>query len=112
GFNPSEQKAAMYTLHTVFKTVLLLLAPITPFITDYFWVKLYGRRSIHLENFPKNVWRQDYVRYTDKIVEFNSTVWSYKKSHGLSLKDEVNLAVPSELRLFEKDLKAMHRLKS
>ncbi|MEM4362599.1 MAG: valine--tRNA ligase [Candidatus Caldarchaeum sp.] len=111
GFTPGEQKAAAYTLYTVFKTILLLLAPITPFITEYLWLRLYGKKSIHLETFPKRLWRRDFARYTEKIMEFNSKVWAYKKSHGLSLKDEVSLEIPSELKLFEKDLKAMHRLK-
>ncbi|MEM2114498.1 MAG: valine--tRNA ligase [Candidatus Caldarchaeum sp.] len=112
GFDEEERKAALYTLHAVFKNVLLLLAPITPFITDYLWTKLYGSKSIHLEKFPKPVWSKDYAPYTSKLMEFNSMVWSFKKSRGISLKDEVEMTVPSELKLFEKDLKAMHRLKT
>ncbi len=111
GFEKKEQEAAHYTLHTVLKTVLLLLAPITPFITEKLWLELYSKRSIHLEKFPKPVWSKNYTKYTESIIKFNSMVWSYKKSHGLSLKDEVSLEVPLELKLFEKDLKAMHRLK-
>ncbi|MEM4560424.1 MAG: hypothetical protein QXS57_03250, partial [Candidatus Caldarchaeum sp.] len=61
---------------------------------------------------PKPVWSKDYAPYTSKLMEFNSMVWSFKKSRGISLKDEVEMTVPSELKLFEKDLKAMHRLKT
>ncbi|HDM05670.1 MAG TPA: valine--tRNA ligase, partial [Candidatus Aenigmarchaeota archaeon] len=51
GFNKEEQMAAWYTLHTCLKTILKLLAPVTPFITDYIWRKLYSKKSIHLEKF-------------------------------------------------------------
>ncbi|MCX8201326.1 MAG: valine--tRNA ligase [Candidatus Caldarchaeum sp.] len=110
GFTKSEQNAAFYTLHTVFKNVLLLLAPITPFITDYMWRKLYGRKSIHLETFPKPKWPKNYAKYSEKIYEFNSAVWALKKSKGISLKDEIRYEIPEELTLFEKDLRAMHRI--
>ncbi|MEM0349931.1 MAG: valine--tRNA ligase [Candidatus Caldarchaeum sp.] len=110
GFTESEQKSAFYTLHTVLRTTLLLLAPITPFITDYIWRRLYGKRSIHLETFPKPVWSKTFTRYTDAIIQFNSAVWSKKKSLNLSLRDEINYEIPAELKIFEKDLRAMHRI--
>ncbi|GBC69242.1 Valine--tRNA ligase [archaeon HR01] len=110
GFSASEQRAAWYTLHTVLKTVLLLLAPITPFITDRIWLQLYGRKSIHLSHFPKPVWSRRYARYTKDITDFNSKIWNMKKSSGLSLRDEISAAIPPSLKPFEKDLKAMHRL--
>ncbi|MDJ0270423.1 MAG: valine--tRNA ligase [Aigarchaeota archaeon] len=110
GFNESEQRAAWKTLHTCLKTCLILLAPITPFITDILWRKLYGRKSIHLQRFPKPAWNKQYAAYTEKIKEFNSTVWALKKSKGISLKEGIKYEIPRELRIFEKDLVAMHRL--
>lgn len=110
GFTSAEQESAFYTLHTVLKSVLLLLAPITPFITDHIWRKLYGRKSIHLERFPRPTWPKDYAKYTDKIFEFNSRIWGLKKSRNLSLRDEIAEEIPEELKIFEKDLKAMHRI--
>jgi len=112
GFTESEQKSAFYTLHTVMRTTLLLLAPITPFITDYIWRKLYGRRSIHLERFPKPIWPKTLTRYTEPLTEFNSAVWAKKKSLNLSLRDEISYEIPAELKIFEKDLRAMHRIVS
>ncbi|MEM4572935.1 MAG: valine--tRNA ligase [Candidatus Caldarchaeum sp.] len=112
GFSQSEQASAFYTLHTVFKTILLLLAPITPFITDYLWRKLNGGKSIHLESLPKAKWPKDMLKYSEKIFEFNSEIWALKKSRNLSLKDEITVEVPAELKIFEKDLKAMHRIVS
>jgi len=111
GFTLSEQRSAHYTLHIVFKTILLLLAPITPFITEYLWLRLYGRKSIHTQKLPKPLWSKSYTKYTKPITEFNTAVWAFKKSQNLSLKDEVKYDVPRELKLFERDLKAMHRLR-
>ncbi|MDW8083636.1 MAG: valine--tRNA ligase [Candidatus Caldarchaeum sp.] len=110
GFTPAEQSAAHYTLHTVLKNVLLLLAPITPFITDFIWRKLYGKTSIHLERFPRPRWPQTYAKYSEKIYEFNSMIWGIKKSRNLSLRDPVAAEISPELKVFEKDLRAMHRI--
>lgn len=110
GFSEKEQRAAWYTLHEVLRTILLLLAPITPFITDYIWRKLYSRRSIHLERFPKVRWSRAYAKYTGAIIEFNSAVWRMKKEKGLSLKSPIEIEIPRELRPFERDLIAMHNI--
>ena len=110
GFNKQEQKAAWFTLHTCLKTVLLLLAPITPFITDYLWRKLYSKKSIHLEEFPKPKWKNKLTRLTKKLLEFNSSIWEEKKSRGISLKEGIKARIPKSLKIFEKDLKAMHNL--
>lgn len=109
-FTPQEQRAAWYTLHTVLKAVLMLLAPITPFITDEIWRRLYSRKSIHLEKFPKALWSTRYCKYTEKLMEFNSRVWTLKKERNLSLKDPINIEIPRSLKVFEKDLAAMHNI--
>lgn len=110
GFSKAEQKAACYTLHTCLKTILQLLSPITPFITDYLWQELYSKKTIHLEQFPKAKWEDNLTKLTQKIVEFNSAVWNKKKEKGLSLKDPIEIKIPKELKIFEKDLKTMHNI--
>lgn len=110
GFSEKEQRAAWYTLHEVLRTILQLLAPITPFIADYIWRKLYSRRSIHLERFPRVRWSRAYAKYTGAIIEFNSAVWRMKKEKGLSLKSPIEIEIPRELRPFERDLIAMHNI--
>ncbi len=111
-FKKEESESAWYTLHLVLKTLLKLSAPIIPFITDYVWRKLYGKKSIHLEPFPKPEWDYGLSRMTEKIVNFNTEVWKRKKEKGLSLKAEVKVRIPKELRPFEDDLKKMHNIKS
>ncbi|MEM4151471.1 MAG: class I tRNA ligase family protein, partial [Nitrososphaerota archaeon] len=103
-------KAAWYTLHTVLKSCLLLLSPITPFITDHIWRSLYSEKSIHLERFPKPRWDKRYRRYTEPLVSFNSEVWRKKKSMNLSLRAPIEIDMPKNLKLFKDDLISMHNI--
>ncbi|HYB67488.1 MAG TPA: valine--tRNA ligase, partial [Candidatus Acidoferrales bacterium] len=104
GFTKAQQKAAWYTLHTVLSSVLLLLAPITPFMPEYVWRQLYSKRSIHEEEFPKPAWSKASKRYTEKMLEFNRKVWKIKKEKNLALRDPVEVRVPKALAPFTDDL--------
>ena len=111
-FSDEERDAAVYTLHKVLSTILKLLAPITPFITEYLWQTLYGKDSIHNKQLPKSENAQSVNEYTSHIIEFNSKVWNEKKEKDLSLKDSIKIEIPKELEIFRKDLTAMHNIKS
>ena len=111
-FSDKERDAAIYTLHKVLSTILKLLAPITPFITEHLWQTLYSENSIHKEQLPKSENIQSVNEYTSHIIEFNSKVWNEKKEKDLSLKDSIKIEIPKELEIFRKDLTAMHNLKS
>ncbi|HEX5187549.1 MAG TPA: valine--tRNA ligase [Nitrososphaeraceae archaeon] len=112
------QISCLYTLHRCFSIILLLLAPICPFITEKLWNMLYSKESIHIQHFPKSVNTfKEFERYTEKIIEFNSFVWNKKKEtinpktgRQLSLKDAISIDVPLELDDFKLDLIAMHNL--
>ncbi|MDW0314906.1 MAG: valine--tRNA ligase, partial [Nitrososphaeraceae archaeon] len=45
-------KSAIFTLHLCLSTILLLLAPICPFITEELWTKIYSAKSIHVQHLP------------------------------------------------------------
>jgi valyl-tRNA synthetase len=111
GFTKEEQEAAWFTLHECMKKILLLLAPIVPFITEKIWKEVYSKESIHKQEFPKPRKKSKLEKLTEKILEFNSKVWNLKKEKGLSLKDEIEVEIPKELKIFEKDLRAMHNIK-
>jgi valyl-tRNA synthetase len=111
GFSEDEKNAAIFTLHKTLSTILKLLAPITPLITEHLWQKLYSKESIHKEIQVKKESRKDMHKYTKEIIEFNSKVWNEKKNKGLSLKDSIEITIPSNLEIFKKDLIAMHNLK-
>jgi len=111
GFNDKEIASARFTLRECLKTILLLLAPICPFITEALWLKIYSDQSIHKQRFPNtNKWSQEYLKYEKTILDFNSLVWNEKKAKGLSLKDSVQIPIPSELKAFAVDLTTMHNL--
>ena len=109
-FSDEERDGAIFTLHKTLSTILKLLAPITPFITEHLWKELYSKNSIHKQRQvePENIENDDSI--TKEIAEFNSKVWNEKKSQSLSLKDSIKIEIPEILKPFEKDLKSMHNL--
>lgn len=110
GFSKQQQKAAWYTLHTVLRNVLLLLAPLTPFITDHVWGQLYSKSSIHTQKFPKAKWSKTHKRYTEAMLAFNREVWKVKEEKNLALRDSLEMQVPRKLAPFRDDLIRMHSL--
>jgi valyl-tRNA synthetase len=110
GFSEEERDAAIFTLHKVLSTILKLLAPITPFITDHLWQTLYSDQSIHKQRQAEPENSEDLSQFTKEIIEFNSKVWNEKKSKGLSLKESIAISVPENLSVFSKDFASMHNL--
>ncbi len=110
GCSKAEQRAAWYTLHTVLKNLLLLLAPITPFMVDHIWRQLYSKKSVHVQKFPEAKWPKALGRNTEKILTFNREVWKTKKDRNLTLRDPVEMQVPKALAPFREDLIKMHSL--
>ena len=110
GFSDEERDGAIFTLHKTLSTILKLLAPITPFITDHLWKTLYSTDSIHKEHQVKVEDEYPENKLTNEISEFNSKVWNEKKAKGLSLKDSFSFPIPENLEPFKKDLKSMHNL--
>lgn len=113
------QKSAIFTLHKCLSTILKLLAPLCPFITEELWTKIYSTQSIHLQCLPQaQKYYLEMRKSTQYITEFNSRVWNKKKQtisrktgKPLSLKDSIDIIVPIELDAFKKDLCIMHNLR-
>jgi valyl-tRNA synthetase len=110
GFTDEERDGAIYTLHKTLSTILKLLAPITPFITEYLWKTLYSSESIHKQHQVETESEYNQSKITKEITEFNSKVWNEKKTKNLSLKDSITMTIPDSLESFKKDLKSMHNL--
>ena len=113
-YGEAEQKAAWYTLHTVLKCTLKLLAPIMPYITDYLWRKMYSAKSIHIEEFPKPnpEWNKGYAKLLKKFMEVNSAIWGYKKRSNISFAQPIEgvVFIPEEMKPLADDIKELHRL--
>jgi valyl-tRNA synthetase len=128
--NDAGKRSALYTLHRCFSTILLLIAPIIPFIAEELWTKMYSSETattIHRQamfrqeekfiTLPPGLEDTEMTKYTKQITDFNSVVWNKKKEtisketgKPLSLKDPIDISVPTELAQFEQDLKEMHNL--
>ena len=109
-----EQESAWATMHYVLKTVLKMVSPIMPFVTDALWRRLYSKHSVHDEALmdpPKNI-DEEKACLIDEVVNVNSSVWSFKKKNGLKLRDELRatLYLPVYMSVLDKDLKGLHNL--
>ena len=108
-------KSARYSLHKALQTILKLLAPITPFITESIYQKLYDPgASIHKQLFPKPKNKEtDEQDITEDIIQFNSFIWKTKKENGLSLKEPIQTVyAPKVLSEYYSDLKVMHNVEN
>jgi valyl-tRNA synthetase len=104
--------SAQWTLQHSLRTILLLLAPIAPFLPYYVYRELYGG-DVHLERLPEPVEGVEdaLAAVTPKLEAFNSEVWRTKKEKGLSMNTPIEgVAVPSDLAPYAPDLAGMHRL--
>lgn len=114
-FNEKLQRGAWYTLHACLKTIMKLLAPVCPFVTEAVWRELYSKQSIHTEPFikEKKEWKSSLAKLTPQFVNFNTAIWKHKKNEGTALSQELAAKVyaPRELEVFKGDLEAMHKIR-
>jgi valyl-tRNA synthetase len=110
-FTEGQKNAAIYTLNHVLDSVLILLAPVIPFITYKIYWSLRGK-DIHFEKFI-TVGKEFRVNIsTSEIVELNSFIWKSKKEKGLSLRDEVKkLIIDEKFKGIQHDLISAHNIK-
>jgi valyl-tRNA synthetase len=108
-FSKEESDSAKYALHYILERLLYLLYPIIPQITT----TIAGEKGIDLlvSEWPKSKKGKSNLDLIEKILNFNSEVWKKKKDEGISLRDEIKgIKIPKELKEFEKDLMACHKL--
>jgi valyl-tRNA synthetase len=102
--------SAVHTLHHCLRSVLRLLAPISPVLPFAVWSELY-KGDIHRERLPDPVGAFRRPEVGEKILEFNSQMWKLKKERGLSFSSPLEgVQVPVDLVEFASDLKSMHRI--
>ncbi len=104
-------KSVIYTLNYILKNSLELLNPIAPFLTEYLYNTLYSD-DIKKRLFEKKEVTGDFSKDIVKICEFDSMIWSTKKSRGLALNGEISgIEIPKELSIYSEVLIRAHRLK-
>ncbi|TET90604.1 MAG: valine--tRNA ligase [Methanomassiliicoccales archaeon] len=104
---------ALFALHEGLRTMLKILAPIVPFITEKIWSEIYGG-SVHQETMPEpsEERKSGLSDVSEELLQFNSDIWKTKKDKGLSLKSELEgVEIPESLKQFESDLVLMHNLR-
>lgn len=115
---PEEKASAFYTLYESLLTILKLIAPITPFITEEIYQSHFKKHekpiSIHLSNWPTTFkitkTKQD-QKVWDKLLEIISKVRQEKSSAQKSMKAPIRLTLPKQdlplLKNVLEDLKAV-----
>jgi valyl-tRNA synthetase len=106
-FTSDESDSAKYTLHYIHERLLLLLYPIIPQISHF----IAKDKGIDLLSFAWPEYKEvaSDISLVSKIMDFNSFVWKSKKEKGISLKEKIEgIEIPTELKDFEKDLRAAH----
>jgi valyl-tRNA synthetase len=115
-FSPIEQKGGLIALNKCLATILKLLAPICPFITEVIWGELFSKESVHLQNFPKEnpEWKKYSGEMFSDFIDFNNCVWRHKKENKLSLSQGLEGSIYTTLKLqpIMEDLKGMHKIKN
>ena len=80
--------------------------PIIPKITN-----LISKEDLDKLEFPKINKTKNNKKIIKDLMNFNSKVWKMKKDSNISLRDPIqNINIPSNLKDFEKDLKACHKI--
>jgi len=89
---------ACYTLGRILQSVLKLLAPVMPFITETIYQALFsaeeGIPSIHRADWPgvdARFVNEQFAQDGETLVQIASAVRRYKSEHNLSLGHEINL---------------------
>jgi len=112
-YSEEEQRGVWYTLHYTLKTLLKLLAPIMPFVTDAIYRELYGR-TVHREAFPEpeEEYLEESPELANRVVEVNHAIWRYKKSRGMKLSQplDVKVYLPATIAPALEELVDLHGL--
>jgi len=98
-----EKASAFYTLYQSLLTILKLMAPVTPYITEEIYQthfkKTEKNKSIHLENWPvslKTVQTEKDEYTWDKLLEVISKIRQQKSEAQKSVKAEIILTLEKE----------------
>ena len=106
-----EKDSASYTLYQALLTIVKMMAPITPYITEEVYqnhFKKYEKeKSIHITKWPKEIKissnKNDDVKW-EKLIEIISKVRQAKSKAKKSMKAEIILTITKEDKLLLKEV--------
>ena len=108
-FSEEESNSAKWTLHFLQERFLRLVYPIIPQITSF--IAKSKKIDLLSESWPEGTNEDIDSSLITELMNFNSKVWKIKKEKGISLKEKIEgIEIPDNLKLFEKDLKACHKI--
>jgi valyl-tRNA synthetase len=111
-FSEYEQHSAWHTLHYILKVVLLLLHPITPFITDYIWRQLYDEKGIYEEKFPSITMVELGEVSFKEVMELDYRIWKHKQDNGMPIKSELKrIILHPKFKVIAKELQTCHNIR-
>ncbi|MBI4159011.1 valine--tRNA ligase [Candidatus Woesearchaeota archaeon] len=113
-YNPDKRgkdsrASAQYVLYTSLLTIVKLIAPIIPHITEEVYQKYFLKRekvkSIHLSEWPKTgSIDKDLNKRYEELMNLISEVRMHKNKNKKSLKESVDITLPGKYEKFERDL--------
>ena len=106
------EKPPAYVLNYILKNSLILMNPLAPFTSDYLFDVLF-RSDINKEKFELKEPEADHSQIIEKIIELDSSIWKYKKDHGLSLNSPIeSFKLDKELVGYKDIFSDAHKVKS
>ena len=98
--NESDKQSVKYTLYRSLLTILKLIAPIMPFITEEVYLQHFKgtekEKSIHISGWPKPE-KEKYKGHWDVFKEYLSMVNKYKSDNKMSLNTSLGyVALPAK----------------
>lgn len=85
----NEDAGAFDTLYTALETLMRVLAPLAPLISEEIWKGLTGGRSVHLQDWPElpASWENEELRTAmDEVREVVSAAHSLRKTHQIRVR--------------------------
>ncbi len=109
-----KKKSAQYTLYQTLLSIIKMIAPITPFITEELYQTYFRKtekeKSIHISSWPKGFPSQKEDVLFDLMVEIISNVRQEKSKEKKALNTEISLSIPKKDK--ERLVELMDDLKS
>ncbi|MGC8645769.1 MAG: isoleucine--tRNA ligase [Thermoplasmata archaeon] len=95
-----EKRSAYYASFFAIKTAISLLAPFTPYFSEYLYRKMTGERSVHLSRYPvASSYDAGIIEEMERVKEIVETGRRVRQKNGLTLRRPVKEIVITDSSL-------------